>query len=328
MKKILSILADYYKTHFKWVSFLLCALLGAVLIFFAYDGLYNVQHIGQKIVMRENPYQRLIEHQQKLNFEIIGYCVLYFIAFAGAFFLQAIAEKDFSVFKSGRWWFLTILAIIMFSVRGSSIEYQKLFFSNTSSDFSSFYRKISYNLGGLITIIIPCFIYWFFTDRKEQPFYGFHTKGVTLKPYFVMLAIMLPFILWAGTQADFLESYPNYVRIYIAPNNPLYKWCVAAYELAYGSDFVFTEFFFRGFLILAFAKKFGHKAILPMCVFYITIHFGKPLGETISSFFGGLLLGVIAFRTRSIYGGIIIHLGIAYLMELVAMLAKAGCLHF
>jgi membrane protease YdiL (CAAX protease family) len=64
-----------------------------------------------------------------------------------------------------------------------------------------------------------------------------------------------------------------------------------------------------------------------MCVYYITIHFGKPLGETISSFFGGLLLGVIAYRTKSIYGGIIVHLGIAYLMELFAFLGRSGYLH-
>ena len=60
-----------------------------------------------------------------------------------------------------------------------------------------------------------------------------------------------------------------------------------------------------------------------MAAFYCTIHFGKPLGECISSFFGGLVLGVLAARTRTIYGGLIVHLGLAWLMELGGWLGAA-----
>jgi hypothetical protein len=79
------------------------------------------------------------------------------------------------------------------------------------------------------------------------------------------------------------------------------KWIYKLlYELAYGSDFISVELFFRGFLILAFVKLVGKDAILPMACFYCTIHFGKPLGECISSYFGGMLLGIVVFHTRSI----------------------------
>jgi len=88
------------------------------------------------------------------------------------------------------------------------------------------------------------------------------------------------------------------------------------FELSYGSDFFSIEIFFRGFLILAFIKWVGKDAILPMACFYCTIHFGKPLGECISSYFGGLLLGIIVYNTRSMFGGLMIHLGIAWLMEI------------
>jgi membrane protease YdiL (CAAX protease family) len=59
-----------------------------------------------------------------------------------------------------------------------------------------------------------------------------------------------------------------------------------------------------------------------MASFYCYIHFGKPLGETLGSIFGGYVLGVIAYRTGSIYGGILVHLGVAWLMELTAFLQK------
>jgi membrane protease YdiL (CAAX protease family) len=51
-------------------------------------------------------------------------------------------------------------------------------------------------------------------------------------------------------------------------------------------------------------------------VVYAMIHFEKPLLEAISSIVGGTVLGVISHRTRSIYGGVILHLGIAYMMEM------------
>jgi hypothetical protein len=93
-------------------------------------------------------------------------------------------------------------------------------------------------------------------------------------------------------------------------------WHKVIFELSYGSDFVGIEFFFRGFLVLAFMRWAGKEAVLPMACFYCTIHFGKPLGECISSYFGGLLLGVVIANTRSVWGGLMVHLGIAWMMEL------------
>jgi hypothetical protein len=127
--------------------------------------------------------------------------------------------------------------------------------------------------------------------------------------------LMIPLIAMASTQSDFLRVYPKLKNMhYVAEQlNWMYK---VLFELSYGSDFISIELFFRGFLILSFARYAGRDAILPMAVFYCTIHFGKPLGECISSFFGGLLLGIVTYHTKAIWGGLIVHLGIAWLMEL------------
>jgi hypothetical protein len=152
--------------------------------------------------------------------------------------------------------------------------------------------------------------------KEKQPFYGWTTRNFNARPYLLMLLIMIPLIAIASTQADFLATYPKLkdISFFAKVNNSgLYK---LLYELSYGSDFITIELFFRGFLVLAFVKWFGKDAILPMACFYCTIHFGKPLGECISSFFGGLILGVITYHTRTIFGGLMVHLGIAWLMEL------------
>jgi membrane protease YdiL (CAAX protease family) len=138
-----------------------------------------------------------------------------------------------------------------------------------------------------------------------------------------MLAVMIPLIAWASFQADFLSTYPRGGALpgLSLLNKADHKY-FALYEFVYGIDFVFIEFFFRGFLILALARIAGPGVILPMASFYVFIHFGKPMGETISSFFGGTLLGIIAYYSRSIAGGIIVHMGIAWMMEAGALLSK------
>jgi hypothetical protein len=146
--------------------------------------------------------------------------------------------------------------------------------------------------------------------------YGLTAKNVKWKPYWLMLVLMIPLIVAASSQPDFLATYPKMKNILPLPTdaNPAW-WYQFLFELSYGSDFFSIEFFFRGFLVIGFAKWVGKDAILPMACFYCTIHFGKPLGECISSYFGGLLLGIVSFHTRSIYGGLMVHLGIAWLME-------------
>ncbi len=165
----------------------------------------------------------------------------------------------------------------------------------------------------VLVVLILIFLVWFIKDKKNQPFYG--TKALdNARPYWLMLLIMVPLIALASTQPDFLAMYPKAKFINnLSFANESWRWIV--YEICYGFDFVSIEFFFRGFLILAFLNICGKQCIVPVACFYCTIHFGKPLGEAISSFWGGLLLGIVSFNTRSVWGGLMVHLGIAWMME-------------
>ena len=156
---------------------------------------------------------------------------------------------------------------------------------------------------------------------KKQPFYGITASGFSWTPYFLMLLVMLPLVAIASTQPDFLRMYPRFQHIeyLLPPDRGVHK---LFFELSYGLDFFSIELFFRGFLVLSFAKYAGRDAILPMAIFYCTIHFGKPLGECISSFFGGLILGIVSYHTRSILGGFLVHVGIAWLMEIGGILGR------
>jgi membrane protease YdiL (CAAX protease family) len=52
---------------------------------------------------------------------------------------------------------------------------------------------------------------------------------------------------------------------------------------------------------------------------YCMIHYGKPMTETIGAIFAGVILGTLAMRTRSIWGGVLIHVGVAWTMDLLAI---------
>ena len=90
------------------------------------------------------------------------------------------------------------------------------------------------------------------------------------------------------------------------------------YETAYIIfGFLMVELIFRGALVVGMASMLGRAAVLPMIAVYVTLHFGKPVLETISAFFGGYFLGALVFQTRHIWGGVIIHMGIALFIELI-----------
>jgi len=166
-------------------------------------------------------------------------------------------------------------------------------------------------------LLLFLFVLWVLWKIKWLKAVGLTTKGFYAGPYVGLLLLLVPLVALASTQPDFLRVYPRVRAVAFMSNYPGPLWLrQAGYELSYGLDFLSIELFFRGLLVIGLVRYAGEQAILPMAAFYCTIHFGKPLGECVTSFVGGMALGVLAYRTRSVLGGLMIHLGLAWLMEL------------
>jgi len=174
----------------------------------------------------------------------------------------------------------------------------------------------------LFVFLYTCRRLGLFGDERLPASVGLTSRNTNLGAYFLLLLAVLPLVALAATQHDFQAVYPKLQNLAFLDGvaHPAWPWKLL-YELSYGLDFLGIELFFRGLLVIAMLRFAGTDAILPMAAFYCTIHFGKPLGECISSFFGGLILGVLAARTRTIYGGLIVHLGLAWAMELAGWIA-------
>ncbi len=249
-----------------------------------------------------------------------GYYLLYLIPFATAFFLQLLFYKDCSYYKNTWFWIILFLAPAMFSFRVNFTWHQQWIIQHWAGASRTYYLLCINWVVRVFVLLIPVFFIWLIKDKNIQPFYG--TKALeSLKPYLLMLLVMLPLLLLAGTQRDFLQVYPKAQLINKIPvENWIDKGRYLVFEVCYGFDFVSIEFFFRGFLILSLMRICGMHCIIPVACFYCSIHFGKPMGEAISSFFGGSLLGIVVYNTGSIWGGLIVHLGIAWMMEAVGWL--------
>ena len=245
-----------------------------------------------------------------------GYYLLYFIPFALAFFLQLLFYKDCDYYHNGWFWVILFLAPAFFSFRVNFNFHESWILKQWQGADRIFYLRSINWVVRVFVLLVPVFIIWLIKDKNNQHFYG--TKPLdNLQPYLLMLIIMIPLLILAGTQKDFLQVYP---KAKILGTMGAGKWQYVVYELCYGFDFVSIEFFFRGFLVLSLMQICGTHCIIPAACFYCTIHLGKPMGEAISSFWGGTLLAIICYNTGSIWGGLIVHLGIAWLMEVAGWL--------
>lgn len=301
MNQVIKYIKEFYEREVNVVYLLVILLMLGVLIYFNYwHGLEKRYVAGDK--------SRLPAYA--------GYYFLYLFPFAAAFFLQLLFYKDCSYFKNPWFWVILFLAPAFFAFRVNFNFHQPWVRKVFAGPDVKLYLYCFNWVVRVFVLLIPVFIVWLMKDRGVQPLYG--TKPLnSLQPYLLMLLLMIPLIALASTQADFLRTYPKaQILSNLQTSAALPNWKYVLFELSYGFDFLSIELFFRGFLILSLAHICGQHCIIPAACFYCAIHFGKPMGEAISSFFGGTLLGIIAFNTGSIWGGLWVHLGIAWLMEI------------
>jgi len=260
--------------------------------------------------------------------------VLYLALYATAYYVSVWLWTHFhnrpDVWRNRDFWLRSGCALICYSVYAGFYAHSEWSRQLFDGQIYTFAYYCLHNLQSALTIVLPLYLFYKFVDRQPSQsgpasFYGMAPKRKGLVLYALMLALMIPLITLASFQPDFLQSYPTYHDTNANEFFGVPEWVTALiYELCYGWDFIPTELLFRGFLVIGMSRVLGRGAVLPMIVWYCSIHFGRPLGEAISSLFGGYLLGVLALSTRNIWGGLLIHMGIAWGMEIAAFLQSAG----
>lgn len=245
-------------------------------------------------------------------------CAYYFAAFAWAYF-----HGDGRLLRSRSFWAVSAFVIGSMALDNCSVHLPAMLVAalEIPEPVQYWVRKCVWNLDRAIAIAIPVVVFRCLVDRQPGAFYGLTWKGFDWKPYALMLLIMVPLIAWASFQPSFLATYPGYragsAEAFLSVSHGM---TFGLYEATYALRFVSIELFFRGLLILGLEKYLGRAALMPMVTLYAFWHFGKPIPEAIASVFAAYVLGVFALRSRSIIGGIIVHMGVALAMDLAAYL--------
>ena len=81
-------------------------------------------------------------------------------------------------------------------------------------------------------------------------------------------------------------------------------------------DVAAAEFLFRGFLMWTLVRLAGPMGVVLATFPFVFTHLGKPELETLSTFFGGMGFGWLAWRTRSVLYGALLHV---YLISLIVI---------
>lgn len=163
-------------------------------------------------------------------------------------------------------------------------------------------------------VLIPSlFIKWVLKDSAFNYGWRWNATHKHWQGYVFLLAPILVMVYLASGRSDFSHHYPFY-KLARRSQFDLLTW-----EACYLLQFICLEFFFRGFILQALRPALGAKAIWLMVPPYLMIHFSKPWLEATGAIFFGLFLGILAMRSRSIWGGFFVHCGVALSMDFAAL---------
>lgn len=192
--------------------------------------------------------------------------------------------------------------------------YPEYFYQYFGNNFSDVYARLwQFVVFFLLMFIVPLFVVKFYF-KESLTDYGFGLGNIKegMKWLLAIPFIVVPIIYLSSKMPDIRLEYPMAKSLLHDQSRLL------LYEVSYIIFYyVAWEFFFRGFLLFGLREKFGDiNAILIQTISSCLIHIGKPEGEIIGSIIVGVIFGIIALRTRSIWYVFAIHVSIGVLTDL------------
>ncbi len=176
------------------------------------------------------------------------------------------------------------------------------------------------------------YLYWFFGDfftffilpvfiiklvlKENLKNYGLTTGDYRagFKITFIFLVIMIPLVWIFSSFPDFVRTYPQLVSVRD-------NWSTFfIFELGLFIYLIAWEFIWRGFMLFGLKEKFGYYAIFMQMIPFLILHNGKPVAETFGAIVAGIALGILAWRTGSIYYCVITHAGVMFSIDLISTL--------
>ena len=161
--------------------------------------------------------------------------------------------------------------------------------------------------------VLPAVYIKFAMHRSLKDFgFGLGDIKTGMKTLLFLVPVIFIAIYFAAGMPDVRSEYPLAKSLLHDQNHLLF------YEIGYVVFYYIAwEFYFRGFLLFGLKDRFGaFNAILIQTISSCLVHIGKPEGEIIGSIIVGIIFGIIALRTKSIWYVFILHALIGVLTDL------------
>ncbi|OGU17880.1 MAG: hypothetical protein A2X61_09610 [Ignavibacteria bacterium GWB2_35_12] len=213
------------------------------------------------------------------------------------------------------------LLLTMYICYGQAEDFVSIFPSYIGHQLEGYYGHIYQFISFFILMFIIPFIYLKLKMKKPLIGFGFGLGDWKFGLIFCLIAIpviLIPFTYSGSRMPDIQNEYPM-ARILLDRHD-----LILQYELAYIIFYYIAwEFFFRGFLLFGLKDRFGSlNAILIQTISSCLVHIGKPDGEIIGSIVFGIIMGIVALRTRSFWYPFLIHISMGVLSDIFVIYLK------
>ena len=181
----------------------------------------------------------------------------------------------------------------------------------------------------LFFIPILTIFFVFFEDVREFGFKMPENPKIIWSVTGICMVLIVIILYFPSKWPQFQEYYPIFKQfnhpdpLFFKPNpfaSDFGKMFFA--EASYCFYMFCWEFFFRGYMTCGMSKSFGLWAVLIQTVPFTLLHVGKPIEETVSSFFAGLILGLLAYYGRSFIPCFIIHSWVFIMFDIMVIMNR------
>ena len=193
-------------------------------------------------------------------------------------------------------------------------QHFSVYFSNNGN--TGLYEFAFWFAGDFISLFVFPWLIIKLIFKEKIKDYGIASGDVKtgLKLSALFIIIMIPLIWIATTTEGFILIYPMLAEA-------RGSWAIFFIFESGILFYIFAwEFFFRGFMLSGLKDKFGYYAVLIQVIPFVILHFGKPAAESFGAILGGFALGILAYRTKSIYYCIIAHAGVMFSIDAISAL--------
>jgi membrane protease YdiL (CAAX protease family) len=177
---------------------------------------------------------------------------------------------------------------------------EKFVLFNSAAMTAEWYNYLSaFFLLGIISIAIIKFVF-----KESLSDYGLQAGDwkFWVPAVLVVGAVMVGLSYPSSKDPQYIAEYP----LYKGAGDSMQMFAIHAF--AYLVFYIGWEIFFRGFMQSGLTERFGiWGAILVQVALSCIVHIGKPDSEIYSSILGGLVWGIMVYRSKSIWPSIITH---------------------